>query len=277
MESFPATPGPQLEYIKDQIVSSDYLLIILGARYGHVSHNGKSFTELEFEYAVEQNIPVLAFPIADPSDVAVSHTDRSDKSARLLKAFREKLMEKRICRLWKDKAELASAAGQALRYAEQRNPRPGWHRSDTSDLSIVLDENRSLTARLGTAESGLQKTESKTDIESRSFKSALFRKRVFSYDSNDEQKEGSISYADILYHIRLDEDLNFNKINEGAAYFITDGQDISDVAVYSGITDGFILFCQRYSIIELQYKEGSPRIRHGPNWLIAHRMARNAD
>src|SRR5262245_10959443 len=61
MELFPATDLKQLEYIERVIVRSDYYVVIVGARYGSTSDDGKSFTEREYEYALEKGVPVLAF------------------------------------------------------------------------------------------------------------------------------------------------------------------------------------------------------------------------
>jgi hypothetical protein len=62
MEQFPAMPMSQWEYITKMIDSSDYYLLILAGRYGFIdSKSGLSYTEKEFQYALEQGIPVLAF------------------------------------------------------------------------------------------------------------------------------------------------------------------------------------------------------------------------
>ena len=56
MELFTAGDEPQMELIKRWIDDSDVFLLILGRRYGSIEPSShKSYTHLEYEYALEQN------------------------------------------------------------------------------------------------------------------------------------------------------------------------------------------------------------------------------
>lgn len=58
MELFKAGDKSQLEAIKRWIDKSDVFLLILGGRYGSIEPNsGKSFVQLEYEYAIEIGKP----------------------------------------------------------------------------------------------------------------------------------------------------------------------------------------------------------------------------
>jgi hypothetical protein len=61
MEIFPASNESQWELIRKFIAESDYFLIIVGGRYGSLDSSGVSYTEKEFDYAEELNIPILGF------------------------------------------------------------------------------------------------------------------------------------------------------------------------------------------------------------------------
>src|SRR6266849_1019042 len=61
MELFPATDQQQLEFIKRVIDRCDYYVVIVGGRYGSLADEKISFTEMEYEYARQRGIPVLAF------------------------------------------------------------------------------------------------------------------------------------------------------------------------------------------------------------------------
>src|SRR5260370_23693696 len=76
MELFPAADEQQLEYIKRVIDRSDYYVVIVGGRYGSLADDKISFTEKEYEYAVERKIPVLAFLHANPDAIPVGKTDK---------------------------------------------------------------------------------------------------------------------------------------------------------------------------------------------------------
>ena len=61
MEMFNAGDEEQWEIIKRTIDNSDYYLVIIGDRYGSTTDKGLSYTEKEYNYAVESGKPVLTF------------------------------------------------------------------------------------------------------------------------------------------------------------------------------------------------------------------------
>lgn len=66
METFPASSDDPFTYIQPIISQSDYFVLIIGSRYGTVPDGEEiSFTEKEFDFAVEQKIPILAFIAKD--------------------------------------------------------------------------------------------------------------------------------------------------------------------------------------------------------------------
>ena len=61
MELFKSGNRSQLETIYKWIDESDIYMLILGGRYGSIeSNSGKSYTHLEYEYAINNNIPVFS-------------------------------------------------------------------------------------------------------------------------------------------------------------------------------------------------------------------------
>ena len=68
MEYFPAANEDQFTVIKKLIDRCDYYILIIGGRYGSIEpKSGKSYTQLEFEYAISRGIPVASFYHAEPS------------------------------------------------------------------------------------------------------------------------------------------------------------------------------------------------------------------
>ena len=62
MEQFNAANETQWEMIKRRIEESDYYLVIVAHRYGSVEEeSGLSYTEKEYDYAVAQGVPAMAF------------------------------------------------------------------------------------------------------------------------------------------------------------------------------------------------------------------------
>ena len=60
MEAFCAADEEQFEYIKKVIDLCDYYVLIIGKRYGSISElTGKSYTEMEFDYAKSKGIDLI--------------------------------------------------------------------------------------------------------------------------------------------------------------------------------------------------------------------------
>ena len=60
MEIFPAIDEEQLEFIKRIIDDCDYYILIIGGRYGSTTDDGISYTEREYDYAVECGLKIIA-------------------------------------------------------------------------------------------------------------------------------------------------------------------------------------------------------------------------
>lgn len=66
MEMFSAGDEKQWNVIQRTIDTSDIYILILGYRYGSISaETGKSYTEMEYDYAIAQGKPVLAYLLND--------------------------------------------------------------------------------------------------------------------------------------------------------------------------------------------------------------------
>jgi hypothetical protein len=75
MELFPAADEDQWSLIKGVIDDCDYYVVIIAGRYGSIGPEGKSYTQMEYEYAVDAKKPVLAFLHGDPGKIEVDRTD----------------------------------------------------------------------------------------------------------------------------------------------------------------------------------------------------------
>ena len=61
MELFSAGDDDQWGIIKDTIEDSDYYILILGHLYGSETKEGISYTEKKYDYAMDEEIPILTF------------------------------------------------------------------------------------------------------------------------------------------------------------------------------------------------------------------------
>lgn len=151
MEMFSADDDEQWEVIKDTIDSSDYYVVIIGHRYGSVTAEGLSYTEKEYDYAKEQNIPILAF-IRD-RDVATKPHERDENhnNVEKLNRFIGNASKSKMCDFWKNEDELSTKIAIALPKIFRKTPRIGWIRADkgispevSEEIAKLSSENRDL-------------------------------------------------------------------------------------------------------------------------------------
>lgn len=150
MEMFPAANEDQWTLIKEVIDECDYYIVIVGGRYGSTSAEGISFTEMEYDYAVEQGIPVMGFVHANPDDIPKGKSEMDSEAVTKLDLFREKVMS-RMVKQYESPAELGSVVSRGLVRLTKRNPRPGWVRGDyamTAETRAEIAELRATIASL---------------------------------------------------------------------------------------------------------------------------------
>lgn len=147
MELFPAGDTDQWTLIKRVIEQSDYYLVIVGGRYGSTSEEGISYTEKEYDYAVEIGIPVMGFVPSEPDQIPVGRTDRSDAAAEKLAKFCTKVQAK-MTKDWKNAEDLGSKVTRGLIHLIKNNPRPGWVRGDQALTPETRTEIAELHARI---------------------------------------------------------------------------------------------------------------------------------
>lgn len=128
MEAFCAADEEQFEYIKKVIDLCDYYVLIIGKRYGSISElTGKSYTEMEFDYAKSKGIPILVFPVYADADKP------SDGYEKELAAFKKKAYGRKMGAYWRTPDGLGRAVAISLEEAIKKNDRPGWIRLDEGE------------------------------------------------------------------------------------------------------------------------------------------------
>lgn len=138
MEMFSAGDEEQWEIIQDTIDSSDYYVLIIGHRYGSVIETGDdagiSYTEKEFRYAKEKEVPILAFILSDDAAVKKADFENDPKKMERLAAFKNDVENGRMVEWWKTPDELALKVTAALHKQMDRKKRPGWVRGDSFNI-----------------------------------------------------------------------------------------------------------------------------------------------
>jgi Domain of unknown function (DUF4062) len=125
MEMFPATNDDQWTLIKRLIDDCDYYILIMGGRYGSLSKEGISYTQMEYEYAINQSIPIISFIHSKPENIPTGKSEKNPDSVIKLQEFRKKV-EQKLCKYWDSPTDLGSKVSRSLIRLIKDYPRDGW-------------------------------------------------------------------------------------------------------------------------------------------------------
>jgi len=154
MELFPAADEEQFEFIKTVIDQSDYYILISAGRYGSIHPDtGLSYTEMEYDYAVETGKPVIRLLHKDPfNELKGEFIEQTDVGREKLEAFRTKLMKGKLVKFWTSPQDILIETVFALQDAQRRFPKDGWVRGDKVMNSQTLKELETLRGKVSNAE-----------------------------------------------------------------------------------------------------------------------------
>ncbi len=125
MEMFHADSEEQWLQIKNTIDMSDYYILIMGRCCGTlIEEEGISYTEKEYNYALQKGIPVLSFIISNDAKKE-AYGIESLKQQRAYKKFHKKVLQL-PCGFWKTPDELALLVTSTLSLKFKENNRNGW-------------------------------------------------------------------------------------------------------------------------------------------------------
>lgn len=142
MELFPATDEEQWTFIKKIIDDCDYYLLIIGGRYGSLSAEGVSYTEKEYDYAVEKGLKVVALVHGSPGELPLHKSEGSPELRDKLDGFRMKATTGRLVKFWKESSELPGLVALSLTKTIRLFPALGWVRASvTSNEGLLLEIN----------------------------------------------------------------------------------------------------------------------------------------
>jgi hypothetical protein len=140
MELFPAADEEQWEFIKKVIDDCDYYLLIIGGRYGSTTSDGISYTEKEFNYAVAKELRVVALLHGAPDDIPFGKSEQDAALREKLIAFKDKVMDGRLVKFWKNAEELPGLVALSLTKTIKTHPAVGWVRASNVASENILSE-----------------------------------------------------------------------------------------------------------------------------------------
>lgn len=147
MELFPATDEDAWSLIKEVIDGCDYYILVIAAKYGSIGPNGISYTEMEFDYAVAQDKPIIAFLHENPESLPSAKCEKTESMQEMLEKFREKA-KTRHCKFWSSPEDLGGKVSRSLVQLRKRHPSPGWVPGKFAATEAMLREIQELRAKL---------------------------------------------------------------------------------------------------------------------------------
>lgn len=216
MELFTAGDESQMETIKRWINESDVFMLILGGRYGSVEPTKSlSYTELEYDYAVQSGKPLFAVVIDEEAldrkvkDKGVGVIEK--EHPRELKAFREKVLSK-MSAFFKDAPEIKLAVYETIPDLINKHDFKGWvSGNEIPDIQSFTDQINKLreeNSRLAEEKEALNKGEFFTPSEEREFNHIRQKldRNINLHFELFQQKEGEKSgtkIAEVVYEVNL--------------------------------------------------------------------------
>lgn len=139
MELFPAADDDAWTLIEQVIAASDYYLLVIGGRYGSVDSDTElSYTEREYDFAVAQGKPVMAFLHGKPEKIELGKSEQ--EAPEKLQAFREKVETSKHVKYWTSPDDLAGKVARSFATFRKNYPASGWVRGDQVTSSESLEE-----------------------------------------------------------------------------------------------------------------------------------------
>lgn len=220
MELFKAGNDSQLKTIYKWIDASDVYMLILGGRYGSIeTKSGKSYTQLEYEYAISKNIPIFAVVLSDDfltrkinsmGLASITEQNAPDK----YKDFKALVMSK-IIREVDDCKDIKIAIYTTLNDFMNEYNLVGWVRNTSENDTIQMSkENASLSKEILSLNKQIQKLQEQLNAKTKEqFGKFSFNELIEIFKKKEFVLPGHI--------IKSETDLTINALDFFTIYYAT--------------------------------------------------------
>ncbi|MFQ2270852.1 DUF4062 domain-containing protein [Aeromonas enteropelogenes] len=151
MELFPATDEDAWSLITEVIDGCDYYVLILGGKYGSTNQDGVGYTEMEFNYAVSKEKPIICFLHENIHSLPSSKVESTDCGKEKLESFRKKAQDKH-CKFWSNAHDLGGKVSRSLIQLKKKHPSDGWIPGKYAADQKMLAEMERMRARIAELE-----------------------------------------------------------------------------------------------------------------------------
>lgn len=230
MELFSAGNESQIKVIERWIDESDVFLLILGGRYGSIEpESGKSYIQLEYEYALNNKKPLFAVVIDESylnekiKEEGLSVVEQNNNQK--FKEFKEKVVLSNLCEFFLDTKDIQLAIHKTLRDFIHRYEFNGWiSGKDYLQSNEIIKQNIMLLQ----ANRKLKENNSKLEEKINSFKKMFSNEKLIKILSKDEVTLPSF-LADEMNKFELDLFTLLIKYKDNFGLGVTNALNTSDL------------------------------------------------
>ncbi len=216
MELFTASDKSQWDIIKRWIDESDVYILILGGRYGSIEpESGLSYTELEYNYALETNKPLFSIVIYDhalESKVkALGQSVMELDNRTLYSEFKKKVTSNMVC-FFEDTKDIKLAVMESLPRIASERLLTGWisgaDAPDTTQLTTEItklnEENRKLRKERDAFETKLKRASIHNDEDEFKDIDKEFSKKklILNAEAFNKEKDTETDLLTIVNHLK---------------------------------------------------------------------------
>lgn len=235
MELFTAADRSQMDIIKNWIDESDVYMLILGGRYGSIEPTtGKSYTELEYDYAVEQGKALFAVVIKEEAlekKVKEHGTDFLERDEpKSLSEFKKKVLSN-ISSFFEDVKDIRLCVHESLSDFSANRKLKGWVSADeiidTHDLAEEIkklnEENRILKAEIDAKDKKIHSLTNEKDTEFKELREVLIATKITvpaDFSGAEKELETNLLRVFVAYQRPLTNGITNNIGMEDLAHYL---------------------------------------------------------
>lgn len=145
MELFPSANKKSWEFIKQDIDESDFYLLVIGGMYGSLTKDSQgkpiSYTEKEYNYAINNNKPIMVFIYKDMNLLPAGKVERSQAGKKRLEKFINRILDSNVqVSFWLSAGDLISKIKSSIQELIRTVPYAGWVKGTEINHQGITDD-----------------------------------------------------------------------------------------------------------------------------------------
>lgn len=191
--------------VRRQIDDCDYVVMLIGGKYGEQSVTGESYMHLEYKYAVTKNKPIIVFMAKHPELKEFALRESRPELVERFDEFCEELKQKHEVIYYQHVRDLEMNIRNYIPKFIEKNPQEGWVR--THHVEQLKKKIKELEERMGI------NPVKRTIISPRSVTTPMITPTVEIYSFDHLPKVALLNDVALDYRIHAYQDGNFSDVH----------------------------------------------------------------